>query len=66
MHGYPEWHCLHGNPEPKLITAGNSVKKAAKITVKFTYNAYISCSDTASKDVFSETQCEQLTCMIQE
>lgn len=64
LHGYPDWHRLHGKPKPKLRSPGTSVKKVAQVTVSSVDNADPSCSDS-SKSAFSDAQCEQLSRMIQ-
>lgn len=66
LHGYPEWHRLHGNPKPKMKNSGNSMKKVAQVTAQVsgtvdTFNVDSNCS----KDTFTAAQCEQLTRMIQ-
>ncbi|XP_074367095.1 uncharacterized protein LOC141707685 isoform X2 [Apium graveolens] len=70
LHGYPQWHGLHGNPKPKpkkLSTSG--VKSAAQITVGHDVAAGSQIHmDNSAKDsvTFSEPQCLQLSKVIQE
>ncbi|XP_074367096.1 uncharacterized protein LOC141707685 isoform X3 [Apium graveolens] len=65
LHGYPQWHGLHGNPKPKpkkLSTSG--VKSAAQITVGHDVAAGSQIHmDNSAKDsvTFSEPQCLQLS-----
>lgn len=66
LHGYPEWHKLHGKPKPRPKKL-NAVKSAAQVSVSNTIHA--DCTDSPiAKDglMFTDAQCQQLSKMIQE
>lgn len=68
LHGYPEWHKLHGKPKPKPRKL-SAPKSAAHVTgaSPATSSAPRSSSDIATDGmVFSDAQCQQLSKMIQE
>lgn len=61
LHGYPEWHRLHGKPKPRLKQFGgnSTVKKVANVTSKSNHDMEIkSVEDNKAKETFTEAQCE--------
>lgn len=72
LHGYPEWHKLHGKLKPKPKRLG-TIKAAAEVSTQAHNSASSSKSDKTSAygnvketSLFSEAQCLQLSKMIQE
>ncbi|XP_074324527.1 uncharacterized protein LOC141661419 [Apium graveolens] len=67
LHGYPDWHRLHGKPKPKLRIGGSSVKKAAHVnsSLDVPVNDKPSGSDISTKNIFSDAQYKHIAKMIQ-
>lgn len=54
LHGYPDWHRLHGKPKPKLKQFGNSAGTTKVANVTSTVSAEDNVSTKSdSKDVFT-------------
>lgn len=67
LHGYPEWHRLHGHPKPKIRT--NNKKTAAHVISNAvpemkSESAPLSSSHNASDNLL-DVQCHQLIQMLQ-
>ncbi|XP_074354925.1 uncharacterized protein LOC141693675 [Apium graveolens] len=63
LHGYIDWHRLHGKPKPKMRTGvTGAVKKVAQVSANVPDRPPPASTPS---EVFSEAQCEKLTRMIQ-
>ncbi|XP_074371895.1 uncharacterized protein LOC141712750 [Apium graveolens] len=63
LHGYPEWHRLHGKPKPK-IRASSTKQSAATVIIESPKTDMVPSSTNVS-DELSESQCHQLIQMLQ-
>nr|XP_017219010.1 PREDICTED: uncharacterized protein LOC108196294 [Daucus carota subsp. sativus] len=63
LHGYPEWHRLHGQPKPKIRNQPN--KQSTVNSAQIKPDAPESITDVKTSSALSETQCQQIMQMIQ-
>lgn len=70
LHGYPEWHRLHGKPKPKPRKLNTSAGKSAAQVSSLPSTSVNTTVDTPTtvqeSGVFSDAQCQQLSKMIQD
>lgn len=68
LHGYPEWHRLHGQPKPKIRNSNgkkfNATANAVNTSVSQTTSP-AAIQEPSDASNLSETQCQQLINMLQ-
>lgn len=64
LHGYPDWHRLHGQPKPKLRHVSKANVTKAMVTENSPSSSHSSQTDLDS-DELSDKQCQKLISMLQ-